>query len=319
MKTDCALDVLINMIIYKYLDEEGALKTIEHNSVLLRTPLEFNDPFDSVFNIDKKEMNKAYDLFMNYQLFKKLYKDLIVDRKKPKLLGKITKKNIEYDAPLIKKELVYKSKGYITADYKYGLEVLKHNDANVKEQFSSMMRFAMESLRNVALVSCFGSSPNSILMWSHYANKHKGACVEFEIDDKDFREVVYSKKLLFFRFTDALEILFGHDFANKEVDTNKGEYQFILDPIFVKSIDWSYEGEVRCAYSKTNLDSKIYKIQDEDGEKFLLKMPKIKKIYLGCNADDNFVSQIGKIAGDILVVKMKKCSNEYGLEVEKND
>ena len=302
------------MIIYKYLNEEGALSTLKNNAVLLRTPLEFNDPFDSLFHVSEKEMDRAYDLFMNYQLFIKFYKELVIDGKKPTYLGKIIKENIKKDALVVKNKLLYRKKEYISRSYKMGLSALKKNDTDIKKQFSSLMKSTLDILRNTVLISCFGSTYDSILMWSHYANKHKGACIEFEIDDKDFRKVVYAKELPNFRFTDALEILFGHNFAGKEVDTSRPECQFILDPLFIKSVDWSYEGEVRCVYSKSNPDPKIYKVEDANGVKMLLKMPKIKKIYLGCNASNEFVNQINGIAGDIPVIKLMTCSDEYGLK-----
>lgn len=303
------------MIIYKYLDEKGAIKTIKRNSVLLRTPLEFNDPFDSIFYISPEEMARAFKLYMNYSLFKKLYDEIVVNKKKPTFLGKITAANIKNDLPVIKKAGRYKKKMYIQANLNYAYKVLKINLKDVKKQFSEMMKTTMDSLKGIAIVSCFGSINDSILMWSHYANKHKGACIEFEIDDKDFRKVNYSPKLLNFSFTDALEIYFSHEIANKEIDTNDPDKQFLLEPIFTKSIDWEYEGEIRCVFSKMVEDERIYKIIDDDGEeKTLLKMPKIKRIYLGCNAKEDFIKTISDIAGDIPVVKMKKCEDKYGVE-----
>ena len=59
------------MKLYKFLDEEGGLKTIESNKVLLRTPDEFNDPFDSIFYVDREELKDCFGLLMNYELFKK--------------------------------------------------------------------------------------------------------------------------------------------------------------------------------------------------------------------------------------------------------
>jgi hypothetical protein len=35
------------------------------------------------------------------------------------------------------------------------------------------------TFRNLVRVSCFTTNPNSVVMWSHYANEHKGICVEF--------------------------------------------------------------------------------------------------------------------------------------------
>ena len=240
--------------------------------------------------------------------------------KKASLVGVVTKANIALDAQIIKKTLVYKSKNYINVGYKLGLKALKMNDFDLRRRFKQIVKVVMESLRHVALISCFGSSYNSILMWSHYANKHKGACLEFEIDDKNFKKVSYRDKFPSFRLTDSLEILFGHDFGGQDtIDTNNPDYYFMLEPILCKSELWMYEGEIRCVYSKSNYDNNMYEIKDEEGKKVLLKMPKIKKIYVGCNANDDFLEAIKEKAVDIPVCKMKIMSGEYGLEVEQNE
>lgn len=58
----------------------------------------------------------------------------------------------------------------------------------------------------------------------------------------------------------------------------------MLEPLLVKSDDWIYEGEIRCVYTKNKPNSRIHDIEDQDGIKTLLDMPKPKKIYIGCNA-----------------------------------
>ena len=143
------------MTLFKYLDEKGTLATIENCSVLLKTPSEYNDPFDSVFYVDSKEMDKAFDLYVNFELFKKLYKDLIVDGKKPSLPGKIVKAMIIQDLPKIKKKRIYKECKYLTENYKLGLLTLKQSDKELRQRFHVVMSGIMDSIRSIALVSCF--------------------------------------------------------------------------------------------------------------------------------------------------------------------
>ena len=156
-------------------------------------------------------------------------------------------------------------------------------------------------------------------MWSHYANMHKGACIEFEIDgERDFKNVAYYNELQKFEFTHALEVIFGHQIAKKDIDTENSDYKFILDPIFNKAQCWEYEKEIRCVFPKKNSDPRIYEIVDKDGKKWtLLKMPKIKNIYLGCNADNDFVNKVKDIANNIPIIKMRKKAGEYGVVADK--
>ena len=62
-------------------------------------------------------------------------------------------------------------------------------------------------------ISCFSELDNSLLMWSHYANNHKGFCVEYDLLEisKQLQftpvPVIYSdKKISIIEETDALKI-----------------------------------------------------------------------------------------------------------------
>ena len=98
-------------IIYKYLNEYGAEKTIENNSVLLKTPSQFNDPFDCYYFVSKKERRRAYQLFMNYQFFKLLYDEIVIKNKQlifGKLNTKIMQGNLKAVASSVCKNKKYK-------------------------------------------------------------------------------------------------------------------------------------------------------------------------------------------------------------------
>ena len=46
--------------------------------------------------------------------------------------------------------------------------------------FSESAITAMKADRSQYLISSFSSRPDSILMWSHYSDAHKGVCIEFK-------------------------------------------------------------------------------------------------------------------------------------------
>lgn len=35
------------------------------------------------------------------------------------------------------------------------------------------------------VIGCFAQSYSDILMWAHYADSHKGCCIEFEVSHND--------------------------------------------------------------------------------------------------------------------------------------
>ena len=307
-------------IIYKYIDPDGALAAIKNNSVVLKTPLEYNDPFDCYFSVLKQEEKEAFKLFVNFQLFKGLYECLVKKNKKVsnmKHLAEIYKIEVLKTAAEIKANKLFSNQTYLipyrAAAYKY----LGKKKSVLFFEFKQMLKRVFKEARSSIIISCFGSNNDSILMWSHYANKHKGACLEFEIDDENFQKVDYKEKIVKFKLCDALKVVFGHEFLGKEVDGDNKKYSFIINPLLTKSLDWRYEEEIRCIYSAKKRDPRIYEFLDKEKKTILLlKMPRIKKIYLGCNADEEFVYNIKEVSGDIPVIKMKMKENDYGVEPE---
>lgn len=128
---------------------------------------------------------------------------------------------------------------------------------------------------------CSLSKRNDIgIMWTHYAEEHKGCCIEVEVTTKSWQriEVKYQSS--------SIEIS----------NTSK-----LLDILKIKSIQWSYEEEMR--YIKTAKDRETLSI-------------KIKRIFLGYKlktSEFNFYKKlIQTLDSSIEVVKIKKESLDFG-------
>ena len=118
-------------------------------------------------------------------------------------------------------------------------------------------------------------------MWSHYANKHKGFCIEY-----DFRSlgpesaitnrlypVLYRKNLL-----DVTDFMLPTDTAARFNNTI-GLYASIF-----KSREWSYEKEWRLTFPVgVILEEQTYKV------------PTPKAIYMGSRIDQNPAEQVAQI------------------------
>lgn len=304
------------MIIYKYLDRKGAIETIKGNSVLLDAPENYNDPFDCDIYVTDEEEKKAYDLFVNFQMFKALY-DSLLKTTSLTFLANTFKKELMLAGKMMIKEKKFESQFYLKIANNKFYKTIKKSKAVLQAEFKEMLKGVYRKIKESVIVSCFGSACDQPLMWAHYTEKHKGACVEFEIDDKDFKIMHYEKKKAEFDLYKALQIIFGHQLAKKEVDAEDEKYSFLYKPLLTKSLDWIYEGEVRCVYSVNKRDPKIYESTNDKGETILLlKMPKIKRIYLGCKSSSSFEKTIREYSGDIPLFKMKKKEEEYGLVPE---
>ncbi|MBC6609820.1 DUF2971 domain-containing protein [Hymenobacter sp. BT507] len=123
-------------------------------------------------------------------------------------------------------------------------------------------------------VCCYSRRKDSMLMWSHYADKHKGFCVEFNNSNKQGRVA-------------PLDVNYVDEFISADFRANAEDAIFNL--IYTKSLDWSYEEEMRQIASSliTPQDRKI-KLHDDD----------LKAIYFGVNCEDKVKKEIISIIKD---------------------
>lgn len=275
--------------IYKYTSLNSAIKILVNDAVALNNPQNYNDPFDSVIDFDDDDVEKSISIVVEYYLIQEFLK--ILNNKDIKV-GFFTKLIMKWDRFVINLNLKLskKNKYYDSIPgaqtltrwiVRYAAKKGENFFDELKEKFTSEIIQKVKEVRNNALISCFSKKYNSILMWSHYGDKHKGVCIEFDRPDKDFLDVKYSMKRCKFDLEDTTRRLLGYMLSNEQVDVNdKNLIKCISKPFIVKSLDWKYEEEVRCILSSTS-----------DGvttsnELNLYTMPtKITKIYVGCKAD----------------------------------
>ena len=82
-------------------------------------------------------------------------------------------------------------------------------------------------------ILCFSEDWRSPVMWSHYAEKHKGLCLEFEIPDEFMAKINYSQS----RLKRELKEIFDEKSVTKELAMSR-----ILTTKFAH---WKYEQERR--------------------------------------------------------------------------
>lgn len=132
-----------------------------------------------------------------------------------KLVGKHTQKEIALD--------IY-DKTCSQAQGLMGMLVPKENE------YQSILKNIIDGILRQIGVCCFTTKPDNLLMWAHYADEHKGVCLEFDLlaDLEAFmlpHQVNYSTG---YPYIDYLDI---------ERDVSRLIYQ--------KSTDWMYEDEYR--------------------------------------------------------------------------
>ena len=312
--------------IYKYTSLESAIKILESNAVALNNPQNYNDPFDSVIDFDADDIEKSISIVIEYYLIQEFLKLLNDKNIKVGFLTKLIMKwdrfGINLNLKVSKKNKYYDSIPGAQTLTKFIVRYVAKNEEKtfdeLKEKYTNEIIQKVKKVRNNSLISCFSKRYDSILMWSHYGDKHKGVCIEFDRPDKDFLDVKYSTKRCKFDLEDTTRRVLGYMLSNEEVDVNdKGLIRCISKPFIVKSLDWQYEEEVRCILS-SNSEGVI--VGDELN---LYTMPtRITKIYIGCKVDtkSNEYEELLRIANErnIEIVKLTESETTFSLK-ERGD
>ena len=192
--------------------------------------------------------------------------------------------------------------------------------SEVKQKFSEASNFAMVKCRKMisekCRVTCLSEKMDSPLMWSHYANKHFGFCLEYDFTHTMVKRypdlnmakimllpVIYSEKRpLLSRVLTNSKIMLPYYKAGKmpmEV------VESIVYGLLFKSPDWSYERE--------------WRIIGMDMEKPTMKLPSARKVFLGANMEESAKARVIEIAKKkhIPVYQMMLSSDRYKFEYYK--
>lgn len=310
--------------LYKYSSIVGAIKIVKSGAVLLNSPDNFNDPFDSELDVDDSNLRKALELTKNYFLFK-IFCDFVQRNDTP-----LTKSQKAFFC-VIRKEiaacgnLIRKNKSYETMPF-FNRALEKFDSLNedvaksiviAERKFSDEIIPSIKDMRKKARISCFSKRNDSILMWSHYADSHRGVCIEFDETRSFFNDVKYSNAKCKLDLFAATSRILAYDFIGEKLGYGDAEFASnMLAPFYTKSSDWSYEEEVRCVLSDKEEKNNGYR--HENGLT-LLDM-NIKRILVGSKARVDDLHELIRAAKNrgIPVVFMKEDPERYAIVEDHN-
>jgi hypothetical protein len=111
-------------------------------------------------------------------------------------------------------------------------EILRLGFHNSDEAWKKMAKDLIDKIQNTVGVFCMSSKKDNILMWSHYADDHKGFCLIFEASDTTPF------------FGNAQEVSYSDEYPLVEwFDTSQDRQ--IQKVFLTKYSDWKYESEWR--------------------------------------------------------------------------
>lgn len=126
------------------------------------------------------------------------------------------------------------------------------------KEFFRRINTTFNALLDTYLFYCVSAKNNSNLMWSHYANSHKGFCIEFSASYLQADPVTYREELSTIDLLNA----WAHPGSIGDVE-HIGEQ--IWQALRIKLKDWQYEEEYRF-----QLSNQPEKNRAADGKNFIL-------------------------------------------------
>lgn len=103
----------------------------------------------------------------------------------------------------------------------------------------------VDGMRQSLKIACFSEVADSLLMWAHYANSHKGYVIEYDLTDLTHqRDLNFARMLFPVVYGDQYSGLLGQwDFINRPTAGSDIHYPIIA--ACHKASAWSYEREWR--------------------------------------------------------------------------
>jgi len=262
--------------LYKYISienlKEERLKALRNEMIWVANPETMNDPFDSRLSLLEEQLSnhilkENFEGLSNKAGLDKTFTDTEIKniRNSPDVLNKMIelirlkfpddRKKIDDSLPFLKE---FQSRYF----------------AQTVQDFSNILRSSVK-------ITCFSEVHDSMLMWPHYANSHKGICIEYHyggLAPGDLRRrllypVIYSEEPF-----DATVYL----------TDQKGNAPLIaLLAAMYKSPHWSYEKEWRLIISGGI-------VQDDS----LFSAAPVSAVYLGTKISDEDKELIRSVAAN---------------------
>lgn len=208
---------------------------------------------------------------------------------------------IDYDASefVAAVHRTYQKDGHNWEGIKKILDTHISSDGNLLNETRELIRstaLAYQKENENGGVLCLTEDPLSVLMWSHYANKHQGVCIGLRRskdnslgDDDSCSPIIYSDVYPLPSFSQIY----------------KADASLTDDLLYTKAREWSYEKE--------------WRMISEKGDCFTVIPGNICRVILGCKFPDDKVSEVEHICTkeNIPLFRAHQVANHFALELKQ--
>lgn len=195
----------------------------------------FNDPYDSGLTVDYNETHLSKIKESVIMKFCTEFHHLIPEQTFEDFISEV--QTLTKDVPL--KYFGYLLGKTLSQDEK----VIEDIDSKISfiidqtyDIYENYLKELNDKYQSTVYAACFSETNDNILMWSHYAQFHKGICIEYDFSNIDYR----SRSLL---------TLSPIKYSNELFDMNKYPKRSPVDKIQLATLSkydsWKYEKEWR--------------------------------------------------------------------------
>jgi hypothetical protein len=250
------------------------LKEISENKIWLSNPRLFNDPYDCFVSADYKKV--VHSLFRKFPQTKNIPEES-------------WKEIVESDDPVLSlsRHLAQRA---VPTDLRY-VENARLLNLEVKSEIEKKEK-NWDAMRDEIKIACFSERLDSLPMWAHYADNHRGFCIEYDLSKEPEGKtaplfpVIYTKAPL--------------DITKDLLDMPNQSGHLAIKAAIYKNNDWSYEHEWRLVFYRfiDPLDINGYPI---------------KAIYLGTKISDENKRELMELSkkGLFKIFQMKVSANKF--------
>lgn len=265
--------------LYKYQPVSSyALKNLKNNHLFFNDPSNFNDPYDTNHEIDIKPLTKenAKNIFFGKgtgrEIFERLESNLAGVEDIEIILKLLTQKFPSF------RLLLFRNTNLIVENSDKSISLIGRIDEEKISELSFLIVSAYYESLNGTLktaleverkekayskgVCCFSEVFDDLLMWSYYADGHKGICLEFDTTYDPFTKV---HKVNYVTEIPAID---ANIFFDQKMDLSGVVEAFLATKYF----DWNHEHEWRV-------------IHDNNNQTFGYKTNALTGIYFGSKID----------------------------------
>jgi len=258
---------------FKYASLATAKSVIKSKSFRWSAPTKFNDPFDHQTGFVLDVNTNEFARMLTDSIERLIFSDIPASSKHLSLFGALIFRLRSKRDRLPRDQILKRLHG----------SSLK-SAANLNGSIGQLNAAIQEHLCH-ARVFCVSERPDNVVMWSHYANEHRGVvfklrCID-EIDNTLLvaRKVTYTDKFIAFPSAGNYAM---HLTGEQPIDIAS----LCWEIAFTKHIDWSYEREWRV--HRPLLDE-----PSGDGYTIYPENPRIfEAIYLGCRMEENEAASV---------------------------